>query len=55
MTPSKEELPTNIKTLSNYINQQDNPREFMDLLFLICKPSADRLPDSCQEAQIGVS
>lgn len=51
----KEDVPKNVKKLVDYINDQENPNEFMNTLFLISKPRFNDFTNSHKESKISVS
>ena len=54
MTPKINLVPQNVQKLADYINRQEHPQQFMQLLLTFCKPSADDVSNRKQKSKISV-
>lgn len=54
MDTKENPVPKNIQKLADYINQQEEPYYFMNLLLAFCKPSTDDITNRNKESQISV-
>ena len=51
---AKKLVPLNVQKLSDYINRQENPQQFMRLLLTFCKPSSKDFSYGNQKPKIRI-